>query len=146
MALELPPGVSMQVPDLSRFGPQEQKPLLAVTVNPGDRVLILLSQRATAEEVHNLAGALKQWFPQGEFLVLSGPESITVIPRTSVEPCYNCGMGYSCTEHDPRPSEEDKAPQGRMTDAELIAYAKQKAKEVSGPEVGFRGPAYDEPI
>lgn len=87
--------LSVSVPDLSRFGPQTQTPLLAVTVQPGDRVMVLLPDRATQNDVAQVTQLLKQWSPQTEFLVLSGPQSITVIPGAPTE---------------------DKAPQGLLVE------------------------------
>lgn len=108
--MKIPKGMSLSsVPDLSRFGPQQQKPLLAITVKPGDHVMVLLPQTASQHEVATVSQMLKQWAPNVQFMVLSGPESITVIPGDPVE---------------------DKQPQGQMTDAELVAYAKRKAAEV----------------
>lgn len=111
MMLELPPGVSLNVPDLSRFGPQEQKPLLAVTIKPGDKVMVLLPRNASQMEVAQIADALKQWAPEVEFLTLSGPESITVIPAPA----------------------EDKAPQG----LDAVDFAAHKAAVEEAYERGL---------
>jgi hypothetical protein len=82
--MQLPKGI-----DLSR--PQKQ-PLIAIKVEPGDKVMVLVPQSTTEPEIRQISQYLKQWAPETEFLVLVGPESITVIPAS--------------------PS-EDKAPQGQ---------------------------------
>jgi len=87
---KLPTGMNLSVPDLGQLRPTKDP--IAIKVQPGDHVMVLLPQQASAQEVGNLSAALRQWAPGTEFLVLSGPESITVIPA---------------------PIEEDKAPQGQ---------------------------------
>lgn len=82
----LPPGVNLSVPDLGRLKKAElEKPLVAATVKPGDRVMVLLPSHTTQNDMNQISQALKQWAPDVEFLVLAGPESITVIPAAPVE-------------------------------------------------------------
>jgi hypothetical protein len=113
--MELPRGVSMSVPDLSRYGPQQQKDPIAIKVEPGDRVMVLLPRSASQNDVGQVTQYLKQWAPDVNFIILAGPESVTVIPPTPDPETFTVeGVEYKV----PPPMwahgapVEDKEPQG----------------------------------
>jgi hypothetical protein len=107
----------MSVPDLSQFTrPKPDKPLIAITVKPGDKVMVLLPQQANQGEVAQVQQYLMQWAPETQFLVLSGPESITVIPAEPVEELDDPKDPTLGLRHNPHPTpSQDKAPQGQVT-------------------------------
>jgi hypothetical protein len=118
--MELPRGVNMSVPDLSQFTrPKPDKPLIAITIKPGDRVMVLLPQQASQQEVAQVSEYLKSWAPETIFLVLSGPESITVIPADPVE---------------------DKAPQGPKPFFEQVKEVKEIVADANEIQVTALGP------
>jgi hypothetical protein len=133
--MELPKGVNMHVPNLGQLVKPE-KPLIAITIKPGDRVMVLLPQTASQQEVAQVQQYLKNWAPGTEFLVLSGPESIVVIPPTVThtdDDVVAIGDTASYALGDPV---EDKAPQGldgKLSELEA-RYAQLKAKEAAMPQ------------
>lgn len=79
----LPKGIDISVPDLSQFKKTNLPDPIAIKVNPGDKVMVLLPRNASQQEVSQITDYLVKWAPETVFLVLAGPESITVIPAPS---------------------------------------------------------------
>jgi hypothetical protein len=88
MLPQLPKGV-----DLSSLG---KKDPIAIKVNPGDRVMVLLPRQSSQQEVSQITEYLVKWAPETQFIVLAGPESITVIPGPPSEDKEPQGPDASC--------------------------------------------------
>lgn len=120
MQPRLPDGARLSVPDLSKFGPQQppMQQLLAVTVHPGDKVLILLPADAEKMEVVQIQEYLANWAPETQFLILVGPQSMAVIPAVKT------------IDVTPAPTEAE-APQGQKTFFEQVRDVKVSVAEAN---------------
>jgi hypothetical protein len=91
MQPRLPEGADMNVLDLGQL--RKPKDPIFQVVQPGDHVMVLLPPNASHAEIAQVQQYLKQWAPQTEFIVMSGPESITVIPSMDKAPQGDSGDG-----------------------------------------------------
>lgn len=113
MQPNVPKRFNITVPDLSSLRAPKidlDKPLVAAVVRPGDQVMVLLPAIASQQEVEQISQALKQWNPVVNFLVMAGPESITVIPAAPIE---------------------DKEPQGQKPFFEQVYEVKKLVEEAN---------------
>lgn len=91
----MPPGVSLTVPDLSKFGPQQPSiDFSYIKVTPGDSVMVVLPRNTNMAEMAQIKKAFIEWEPRVSWLIVAGVEQVTqIVPN-------------------PDPT-EDKAPQGQ---------------------------------
>lgn len=62
---------------------------VAITVMPGDKILVILPREATPQDTQGFANFLKEQFPETDFIVVSGPEAVVRVPvgsQTSTAP------------------------------------------------------------
>ena len=105
--MELPKGVNLSVPDLSKFGPRAAPPIdfSHIKVTPGDSVMVCVSGRASITDIEHVRDLLLQWEPRVNWLVVSGIEHVAQVQQDPG------GAGWNKEGFNPDPV-EDKEPQG----------------------------------
>lgn len=72
-----PRDISASVPDLSQLGRKHNlEKALAVTVRPGDKVMVVVPAGTDMQEVQQIGAFLQRWAPEVSFTVLAGPTHV----------------------------------------------------------------------
>jgi hypothetical protein len=121
--MELPKGVSMSVPDLSKFGPQAPSiDFSHVAVHPGESVMVVLPRTTNMQQLEQVKQMFMQWEPRVNWMVVAGVEQVVQVTPAPVEDktpqgrddvvMCNCaalrgghphpeGQGYFCHDEEP---------------------------------------------
>lgn len=69
--------IPTRVPDLAQLGRKaDLEKALAITVRPGDKVMVILPAGADIGEVQQVGAFLQRWAPEVSFTVLAGPTHV----------------------------------------------------------------------